>query len=166
MEFDKSLINKSPRDIAKENRINYIVWNLPKFWDSEVEIDWRIIKNIEEETKNKYDYNIYINDNNENINQRVIFVWMLSHFFLHKDIIDNQWIILDKFEINWYESINIINSLKNIKEESREFVEDYLVPRDSLITAYNKSKDLYYLSNLFEVPVYIITWKINKLWLK
>ena len=141
----EKLLNKSLSQIAKENNIKVLNWDLSGIWDTP--LSWAIVKN------NEWWYNLYINISESEKRRRFTFAHELWHFFLHKDILDTQNLIYD--EVNEYlyrgtEYDCVPPERRKMEEEANEFAWCLLMPEEKFLELY-KEFTIPQLSNIFNV---------------
>ena len=128
------LLNKSLNDIAKENEIKVVTWELPKIQKREV--SWAIIK------RDDWKFTIYINSKDSKERRRFTFAHELWHFFLHRKILEEKSFIFDENDKYLYrgdeEYQNLDESRKQIEYEANEFAGALLMPEETVLKFLDK----------------------------
>lgn len=159
---DNNLYDKSLNQIARENNIEVIFADL-SIISSEKPLSWAIwFINSK--------YKIYIDSTIHWNRQRFTFAHELWHFFLHKNILEEKWIIIDwkekyLFRNNIYDNISSEN--KWMEEEANEFAWNLLMPEEKIIEAYNLyGYNIWLFSEIFKVSPSAIEYRLFKLNIK
>lgn len=85
----KQLQKKSLNEIAEENWIDILVWDLSEILDWDV--SW-IITYIKKDWKEEF--KIYLNSKETKNEQRLTLAYNLWHYFLHKDLLKKKWTLI------------------------------------------------------------------------
>lgn len=160
--FTDSLVDKSLKEIADENKIKVIVWDL-----SDMGVSWAIAK-INDEI---YDYSIFINSKDANVRQRFTFAHELGHFFLHKDklakdnlIVDNSWV---KYLFRYKDLYNEVpEENREMEESADEFAWNLLMPEKKVRELWLRTNNIWLLAEAFDVSIQAMSYRIYKLNLK
>ncbi len=154
-DITKNLHNKSLNEIARENNIDVIFWDLSNIGN----ISWAILKK-----DNKF--NIYINSNHSTKRQRFTFAHELWHYFLHQDIIEKNSLLVDedkKYLFRWLYD-DIPEDMKIIEEEANEFAWNLLMPEEKFIELFKETWwNTPVLSEAFDVSIPAVEYRSYKL---
>lgn len=155
--------DKSLNQIAKEEDIQVVIWDLSSIWSGN--ISWAITKSKEWDA---WKYTIYINSEHHANRQRFTFAHELWHYFLHlKDDSANEGVIVDEDDKYLFREGDIYSNLseenKIREEEANEFAWNLLMPEDKVIELWKKTNNIWLLAETFDVSIPAMSYRIYKL---
>ncbi|MFH1551860.1 MAG: ImmA/IrrE family metallo-endopeptidase [bacterium] len=114
--------------------------------------------------QNKFE--IIINKNKPETRQYFATAHELGHYFLHQGIIRREEMIIDKDEPMTKETALYLldnSELSEIETEANEFAEVLLMPKDSVLKAWNSLKSVEECAKIFRVSIVAMSVRLKKL---
>lgn len=149
------LLDKPLQDVAKDAGISVFTVDLTDSINS-WEVSWFIYYDSE---KNKY--SIYINSTERESRQRFTLAHELWHFYLHKDLLNEDKIIVDTKEAILFRKSESADDI--IEQEANAFAVEILMPKELIERARNTTKNIVELCNIFQVSAQAMTYRLKNI---
>ena len=160
----ESLQHKSLREILDENKIKLYTKDLSDLNTAEEgKVSWAILRNDD------WTYSIFLEKSESDVRRRFTLAHELWHFFLHKDELE-KWIIdfqntPSLFRPTENRGENGMSQLTAQQEhEANLFAAELLMPEKLVKDAWNVTKDIEQLSEIFSVSMQAMTYRLLNLW--
>lgn len=156
-EIVASLNGKTLDEIAKENSVSIYTIDLTEV-SSTWHVSWVIIYYPDTDK-----YNILVHSGDPDNRKRFTLAHELGHFFLHKDVIKKERLIVDLKAAVLYRTSENPNDI--VEQEANAFAAELLMPEDIVRKLRLTEKDTDKLAEIFSVSVVAMWYRLTNLWL-
>lgn len=139
-------------------------------WISIHFIDFSKLSNLEKPSsgfilylKDEKKYTIAVNNQESEHRQRFTFAHELWHYFLHRDVLEKEWIITDDLWASYLYRPSETTEISEQEKEADQFAAEVLMPEDKFRELYNIYKSPSVLSSFFNVSEKAVNVRIYKL---